>query len=111
MTRFGEARRWRGEAWRGVATCDETWRGEAAAAAADRRAIIGRAGPLGGERVPLPLGIEGCLAAGWRGKEPTQILPPLPQLVPLNEVLPYAGLPLASEIIHTFLRCHAPASH
>ena len=25
---------------------------------------------------------------------------PLPQLVPLNEVLPYAGFPLASEIIH-----------
>ena len=33
--RCGEV--WRGEAWRGVARCDETCRAEAAAAAAERR--------------------------------------------------------------------------
>ena len=67
----------------------------AMAKAADHStAVIGRAEPVGGERVFLPLGIEGRLAAGWRGKDPTQILPPQPQLVPLNEVLPYTGIPL-----------------
>ena len=30
------------------------------------------------------------------GADPTQILPPQPQLVPLNEVLPYTGIPLAT---------------
>ena len=51
----------------------------AMAKAADHTtAVIGQAGPVGGERVSLPLGIEGRLVAGWRGKNPTQIVPPPP---------------------------------
>ena len=57
----------------------------------------------------VPFGADGSLTAGWRGGTPPKSY--LPQLVPLNEVLPYAGLPQASEIFHTALRCHAPASH
>ena len=42
----------------------------------------------------VSFGADGKLTAGWRGKDPTQILPPQPQLVPLNEVLPNTGIPL-----------------
>ena len=95
----GVTRQWQGEAWRGVATCDEAWRGEAQAVPADRRAIIGQARPVGGNSF-RPFGDRsGYLPLAGEAWTPPESYP-LPQLVPLNEVLPYAGFPLAGEIIH-----------
>ena len=71
---------------------------------------IGRADDLvSGRRFGSLRGLNGNLLLASQAMTPPKSYPS-PQLVPLNEVLPYAGLPLASEIIHIFLRCHAPAS-
>ena len=83
----------------------------ATAKAADHTTVVtGRAGLVGGERFCALRGRREpyCRPARQR---PHPNLTPHPQLVPLNEALPYAGFPLASEIIPIALRCHAPASH
>ena len=71
--RCGEV--WRGEAWRGVARCDETCRAEAAAAAAERRETDWSAAS-----VSLSLrGLRGALLlVGETDVDLTQILPPSP---------------------------------
>ena len=59
------------------------------------RFTLGRA--LYARRVPgaFTFGADGINTAGRRGVDPTQIFPQ-PLLVPLNEVLPYAGIPIAT---------------
>ena len=94
MARCGEASRWRGEAWRGVVTRDEVWRGKAPAVTADQRAIIGRAGPVGGERVFLPSGIEGPLLLAGEAWTPPKSYPPSPNWCLLTRCCPTRALPL-----------------
>ena len=115
--RGGEAAR---RAWRrrgggeaaAVAATAMTMAAMAMAAATKARTdeiIAGRAGLVEGYPVRSPSGFgRKAIRRPARQRPQPNITPP--QLVPLNEVLPYAGLPLASEIIHIFLRCHAPAS-
>ena len=75
-----------------------------------RRRRTGERSPGGPDRsavgVSGPRGVTGNLPLAGEAK----FYNPPSQRVPLNEVLPYAGFPLASEIISMALRCHAPAS-
>ena len=68
----------------------------ATAKAADHTTVVtGRAGLVGGERFCALRGRrEPYCRLARQGPHPNPT--PQPQLVPLNEVLPYAGIPLAT---------------